>query len=97
MSWYSDGEKFDERDMPWCERCPHGDQGGDSYEECEACCRRHERKGDQEEDEEVLCKDCVHFHRTSVATGKCGYLYNEKWVFCLDRHTCEHAERKREC
>ena len=44
MSWYSDGEKFDEYDPPWCERCPHGDCGGDSYEECEACCRRHERK-----------------------------------------------------
>ena len=44
MSWYSDGEKFDEYDPPWCENCPHGDQEGDSYEECEACCRRHERK-----------------------------------------------------
>ena len=43
MSWYSDGEPFDEYDPPWCKNCPHGDEGGDSYEECEACCRRHER------------------------------------------------------
>ena len=51
MSWYSDGEPYDERDMPWCERCPHGDQGGDSYEECQACCRRHLRAEEEEDGE----------------------------------------------
>lgn len=38
MSWYSDGEPFDEWDYPWCEDC----EGGDSYEECEKCRKRHE-------------------------------------------------------
>lgn len=39
MSWYSDGERLNEYDPPWCDGC----EGGDSYEECQACCRRHER------------------------------------------------------
>ena len=45
MSWYSDGEHFDEYDPPYCERC----SGGTSYEECQACARRHEE--DEGEDE----------------------------------------------
>lgn len=44
MSWYSDGEYFDEYDPPYCERC----NGGTSYEECQACVRRHEE--DAEDD-----------------------------------------------
>ena len=45
MSWYSDGEPFDEYDPPSCETC----SGGNSYEECEACMRRNEEE--EEEDE----------------------------------------------
>lgn len=45
MSWYSDGEHFDEYDPPYCEHC----SGGTSYEECQACARRHEE--DEGEDE----------------------------------------------
>ncbi len=45
MSWYSDGEPFDEYDPPFCANC----RGGNSYEECEACMRRHEEA--EEEDE----------------------------------------------
>ena len=45
MSWYSDGDPFDEYDPPFCETC----SGGNSYEECEACMRRHEEA--EEEDE----------------------------------------------
>ena len=37
MSWYSDGERFDEYDPPWCENCTRGN----NYEECERCCARH--------------------------------------------------------
>lgn len=47
MSWYSDGERFDEFDPEWCERsgCP----GGNSKEECDRCIARHE--SEREEDE----------------------------------------------
>lgn len=44
MSWYSDREQFNEYDPPYCAHC----SGGNSYEECEACARRHE---EEEEDE----------------------------------------------
>ena len=37
MSWYSDGESFDEYDPPWCESCV----GGRSKDYCDECCRRH--------------------------------------------------------
>ena len=38
MSWYSDGEKFDEYDDPYCiwRKC----EGGESKEECERCLAR---------------------------------------------------------
>ena len=37
MSWYSDGERFDEYDHPWCKNC----DGGESKEECDKCYDRH--------------------------------------------------------
>jgi len=37
MSWYSDKEPFNEYDYPWCESC----DGGESKEECDKCCERH--------------------------------------------------------
>ena len=40
MSWWSDGEPFDEYDPPWCENC----DGGDSYEECQRCCDSHAKE-----------------------------------------------------
>lgn len=43
MSWYSDGERFDEYDPPWCENCTRGN----SYEECERCCARHMEVDDE--------------------------------------------------
>ena len=49
MSWYSDGERFDEYDPPYCERCTRGT----SYEECRACERMHaEAEAEDEEDED---------------------------------------------
>ena len=48
MSWYSDGEPFDEYDPPYCERC----SGGTSYEECQACARRHEEDEEDEGEDE---------------------------------------------
>ena len=41
MSWYSDGEAFNEYDPPYCENCPYGDEGGASKAECDACAERH--------------------------------------------------------
>lgn len=38
MSWYSDREPFDEHDPDYCKNC----DGGDSYEECRKCMKRHE-------------------------------------------------------
>lgn len=38
MSWYSDREPFDEHDPDYCASC----DGGDGYEECERCRKRHE-------------------------------------------------------
>lgn len=48
MSWYSDREHFDEYDPPYCERCI----GGTSYEECQACARRHEEDEEDEGEDE---------------------------------------------
>jgi len=45
MSWYSDGEPFDEWDPPYCSRC----SGGNSYEECKRCQERHEKDVEEEE------------------------------------------------
>lgn len=59
MSWYSDGEPFDEHDLPWCDRCPHGDEGGDSYEECQACSRRHLEMECRAEGQR--CETCVSY------------------------------------
>ena len=73
MSWYSDGEPFDEYDPPYCEYC----SGGTSYEECQACARRHEEDAIDEDmilriqtglkklpsaqPEIIRCKDCKHY------------------------------------
>lgn len=47
MSWYSDGEDFDEYDPPKCERCKRGF----SAEECRACNRMDEEMEAEEKDE----------------------------------------------
>ena len=47
MSWYSDGEPFDEYDPPFCEGCTRGF----TKEECDACVAMHL---DAEEDEDEL-------------------------------------------
>ena len=38
MSWYSDGEGFNEWDPPFCSDC----EGGESYEQCRKCMREHD-------------------------------------------------------
>lgn len=48
MSWWSDGEAFDEYDMPWCETC----QGGESYEQCRRCSEMHMAMHEETEDEQ---------------------------------------------
>ena len=40
MSWWSDGEPFDEYDPPWCKNC----KGGNSYEECKKCSERRRKE-----------------------------------------------------
>ncbi len=47
MSWYSDGEKFDEHDDPYCvwKKCTKGN----SKEECDKCLKRV--YAEREEDE----------------------------------------------
>lgn len=47
MSWYSDGDPFDEYDPPWCRGC----EGGNSYEECKRCCERHMKEEQEDIDE----------------------------------------------
>jgi hypothetical protein len=37
MSWYSDGEAFNEYDPPYCENCDRGF----TKAECDACAERH--------------------------------------------------------
>lgn len=52
MSWYSDGEKFDEFDPEWCETC----RGSESKAQCDACCKMHTAVADDEEPEEELAE-----------------------------------------
>lgn len=40
MSWWSDGEPFDEYDPLWCKNC----KGGNSYEECKKCSEWHRKE-----------------------------------------------------
>ena len=48
MSWWSDGDRFDEWDPPYCERCTRGF----SKEECDRCVARHrEAEWEEAEDE----------------------------------------------
>ena len=49
MSWYSDGERFNEYDPPYCERCRRTDV---SYEVCERCERMHDEAEEEDEEEE---------------------------------------------
>lgn len=44
MSWYSDNEKFDEYDPPYCENCTRDA----SYETCKACQKLHEEPEEEE-------------------------------------------------
>ena len=46
MSWYSDGEKFNEYDPPWCENCTRGN----SYEECKRCSEMHTERYSEDGD-----------------------------------------------
>ncbi len=50
MSYYSDGEPFDEYDYPWCENC----KGGNSKAECDRCYKMHTAVDEEEEIEEEL-------------------------------------------
>lgn len=52
MSWYSDGERFDEYDPPCCENC-HGGIGGCSVEECAKCMKIHEEGKVKDEEMEI--------------------------------------------
>lgn len=48
MSWWSDGEPFDEYDYPWCENC----KGSESKAQCDACYKAHTAIDEEEEPEE---------------------------------------------
>ena len=48
MGWYSDNEKFDEYDTPWCKTC----EGGESKEQCDKCYERHMEEEEEHDDEE---------------------------------------------
>lgn len=59
MSWYSDGEPFDEFDPPFCEDC----ERKVSAEECRRCYRWHmdeikeyeeQKRRAEEEDDDIL-------------------------------------------
>lgn len=52
MSWYSDGEKFNEHDDPYCVWKSMANKGkcGNSKAECDACMAAH-RKEEEEADE----------------------------------------------
>lgn len=39
MSWYSDGERFNEYDPPYCQKC----ERDVSYEICKRCEERHKQ------------------------------------------------------
>lgn len=45
MSWWSDGERCDEYDYPWCENC----KGTESKAQCDACCKAHTAVDEEEE------------------------------------------------
>lgn len=47
MSWYSDGERFNEYDPSYCERCRRTDV---SYEVCERCERMHDEESEENEE-----------------------------------------------
>lgn len=47
MSWYTDGEPFDEYDMSFCKGCTISE----SKAQCDACIKAH--LGEDEEDEDV--------------------------------------------
>ena len=49
MSWYSDKERFNEYDPPYCERCRRTDT---SYEVCNRCEQMHYEAEDEEEEED---------------------------------------------
>lgn len=50
MSWWSDGEPFDEYDDPWCENC----EGTESKAQCDACYKMHTAVNEEEPIEEEL-------------------------------------------
>ena len=52
MSYWSDGERFDEYDYPWCETC----KGGESKAQCDACYKAHTAVDEEEEPEEELAE-----------------------------------------
>lgn len=45
MSWYSDGEPFDEHDPPWCKNCT---KENPNKERCDRCCEMHIRVAELE-------------------------------------------------
>ena len=55
MSWYSDGERFDEHDMPYCDRCTRGN----SAEECNACVERHHEEECRAQGQR--CETCIFY------------------------------------
>ena len=52
MSWWSDGERCDEYDDPWCEYC----KGSESKAQCDACYKAHTAIDDVEPIEEELAE-----------------------------------------
>lgn len=46
MSWWSDGERFDEYDPDYCAGCTRGF----TKEECDRCMKRHEQEESDEAD-----------------------------------------------
>lgn len=48
MSWYSDGEPFDEYDPPYCKNCKRENL---TKAKCDKCVKMHEEE-ESEEDEE---------------------------------------------
>ena len=52
MSWWSDGERCDEYDYPWCETC----KGSESKAQCDACYKAHTAVDEEEEPIEELAE-----------------------------------------
>lgn len=51
MSWYSDGEKYNERPDPWfCEKCRKTEV---SKEICDRCVKRHMEDEDDKQEESL--------------------------------------------